>query len=169
MPGFRAGWAGPRAGSKLAMPKIRSEVGVFNRTWKSFRYVRAGEAKVRESARRRCFRGWFFLFSKRVPARRGRGVSFDLLLGASFQQTLNGCRIYGVLRRLGLRRGFPATLPKLSASRGAGSGCGPAGNSLWGVSLAITGASHSRLLGRQVAISGNCDFWSSGLKSFFLS
>ena len=35
------------------------------------------------------------------------------------------------------------------------------------VSLAITRASHSRLQGRQVAISGNCDFRVSGLKSVF--
>ena len=32
-----------------------------------------------------------------------------------------------------------------------------------GVSLAITGASHSRLQGRQVAISRNCDFRYSGI------
>ena len=35
------------------------------------------------------------------------------------------------------------------------------------VSLVITRPSHSRLQGRQVAISGNCDFRVSGLKSVF--
>ena len=51
-------------------------------TGKSFRFVRAGEAKLREAARRRCFRGWVFSLQTCSGGGAGVGVPFDPVFGA---------------------------------------------------------------------------------------